>query len=532
MRFQTSKPVSGEAFFDRQDELRMLTEALSDIRHGVPRYYAILGLRKVGKSSLLWELKRRSRNVKDVVVVLLDCSDSVVDAATFFEDLIVEVIDEFLLKSGHAAQCELLAGSREDDLRLGAAVGRIQALRISALSAACDTLLGLRAGTGALRERFRAAADLPNVLAADTGLKYVIILDEFQECTKLNEFKNVQQSIGDVFAFFRSHWQRHAEVCYFISGSEIRLLEKIIQSETSPFFQHFPTLRLSSFATTEATDLCRELFADSGRSLPQELLKDLVTLAAGHPFYLQVLGEELCARSPDREIVPPVFKEIVQDTLFANAGRLSLYFGSQFEKHVKSSTSLGKTLSAIAAGHHRVTDIARELGQVSGAVGSWLSRLLEMDLIRKEAGGYVFQDPVFELWVRGTKTHQRSAIGPTTLGDQVERAVASKVAAEGFSLVYQARASKGAFDLLAVLNTFMVGLQVKKTKGPTYYLSKTERNRMVEWGKRLGWRPVLCLYQAEEEVAFLPVERLVSTKRGYRADSSKGSATLLALVSS
>jgi len=391
--------------------------------------------------------------------------------------------------------------------------------------------VGLRNGTGNLRERLRAATDLPDTLAADTGVKFVVVLDEFQECAKLNEFKNVRQSIGDIFAFLRSRWQRHANVCYFVSGSEMRLLEKIIQRESSPFFQHFPILRLGSFRAEHATALCRQLFDASGRSLRPALLNKLVALTGGHPFYLQVLGEEVCVRSPRREIGTSVFKEVIQDTVFANAGRLSLYFEAQFEKYIKSSSSLAKTLSAIATGHHRATDIASELGQVTGVVGSWLARLLAMDLIRKTDQGYVFQDGLFELWVRGTRTHQRSAIGPSVLGDQVEKAVAAKVAAEGFSLVYQARASRGAFDLLALLNTFAVGLQVKKAKGRSYYLSKTERDRMLEWGKRLGWQPVLCLYVSDDEMAFLPVKALGATKRGYRADMAKGSESLLRLVS-
>jgi Holliday junction resolvase/AAA+ ATPase superfamily predicted ATPase len=531
MQFQTSTPVTGEAFFDREDELRRLGEAIRDIRRGVPRYCAVLGSRKIGKSSLLSELKRRSEEVQNVVIVLIDCYESAVDAVTFFEDLMVATIDEFLLKTGRTSETDLLGGAREDDLRFGAAVGRIQALGVPSLSAACETLLGIRAGGGRHRERFRAAADLPESLGSDTGLKFVVIFDEFQECAKLNEFKLVKEAVGDVFAFLRARWQRHRNVCYYLSGSEITLLQKIIQSETSPFFQHFSTLTLEPFDRANAAALCRELFAASGRTLPGSLVNQLIDFTAGHPFYLQVLGEELCARAKGPKIPSPLFKEVVQDVLFANAGRLWLYFSAYFERHVKSSTSLAKTLSALAAGNRRVTDIARELGQATGVVSSWLSRLLDMDLIGKSPDGYVFRDPTFELWIRGTRTHERAAIAPSLLGDQAEKAVASKLAAEGFRLVYQSRASRGAFDLLAILNSHQVGLQVKKSKKSTCYISRTEHDRMVEWGKRLGWKPILCLYANDGEILFFSLGRLVSTSRGFRADPAQGSTSLLALLS-
>jgi Holliday junction resolvase len=256
----------------------------------------------------------------------------------------------------------------------------------------------------------------------------------------------------------------------------------------------------------------------------------LVEVTAGHPGYLQVLGEELCARAPQRRITGPVFKEVLQETLFGNAGRLALYFSAHYVKVVKSSTSLARTLSEIAVGHHRVTEIARAIGHPVGVVGSWLSRLLAMDVVEKTPGGYAFQDPAFGLWIRGTKTPERATIATSILGDHVEKQVAAKLGAEGFNLVYQARASRGAFDLLAVLDRFMIGIQVKKTKTSFYYVSEKERERMLEWGKRLGWKPVLCLYLSDNEIGYMPAEELRPTKRGYKADLAKASASLLSLV--
>ncbi|MFQ6040799.1 MAG: hypothetical protein ACE5PV_08080, partial [Candidatus Poribacteria bacterium] len=216
--------------------------------------------------------------------------------------------------------------------------------------------------------------------------------------------------------------------------------------------------------------------------------------------------------------------------LFESAGRLYLYFASQYQKHIKTSTSLERTLVSISSGHHRASEIAKDLGQLPGLVSSFINRLVEMDILMKEDEGYRFRDPVFRLWIAGTKSHLKSVISPYILGDFVEKAIAEKLSKEGFSLVYQSKASRGTFDLLAILNSFMVGLQVKKTTKFPFYLSLDEALRMQDWGKRLNWLPVLCVYIDEENIRFFKLNALSKKEKSFRADKEKGKERLLELV--
>jgi len=54
---------------------------------------------------------------------------------------------------------------------------------------------------------------------------------------------------------------------------------------------------------------------------------------------------------------------------------------------------------------------------------------------------------------------------------------------------------------------------------------------MANWGQRLGWQPLLCLYVDDNNLFFFPLKTLVRTDKGYRADTSKGARNLLPLVS-
>ncbi len=77
-----------------------------------------------------------------------------------------------------------------------------------------------------------------------------------------------------------------------------------------------------------------------------------------------------------------------------------------------------------------------------------------------------------------------------TLGDEAEQRIAAELAAMGFDLVYQSRASRGAFDLLATRGGTQLGVQVKRSKLPLRF-TLAAWNRMEAEAKRFGWRWVV-----------------------------------------
>jgi Holliday junction resolvase len=75
----------------------------------------------------------------------------------------------------------------------------------------------------------------------------------------------------------------------------------------------------------------------------------------------------------------------------------------------------------------------------------------------------------------------------TVIGDAAERDVATVLAHLGFDLVYQARASRGAFDLLPTRGADQLGIQVKRSPLPLAF-RRADWQRMSADAKRLGWR--------------------------------------------
>ena len=81
----------------------------------------------------------------------------------------------------------------------------------------------------------------------------------------------------------------------------------------------------------------------------------------------------------------------------------------------------------------------------------------------------------------------------------------------GFRIIYQSRASRGAFDLLAILDDKQIGIQCKRGQYP-FYLKKSTVNEMQFWAKKLNWIPVVAL-DSEKDVNFYRIEDLRETKK-------------------
>ena len=81
--FRASLPVTGRDFLDREAALGRLELLTSELCEGAARWLAIVGPRKVGKTSLLWEVARRATR-GDLRFVSIDVMDALPVSREFF----------------------------------------------------------------------------------------------------------------------------------------------------------------------------------------------------------------------------------------------------------------------------------------------------------------------------------------------------------------------------------------------------------------------------------------------------------------
>jgi hypothetical protein len=528
--FQTAGPVFGSDFWGRSDELRTLLAAVDALPKGVRRLYCVLGPRKIGKTSLLAELARQIASRSGMISCRIDLYDAATPAR-FFVRLVLALVDAVLLFRQAGSP---LSGLADDETALTVAASRVHALGVRSMIEALEGALAILRGARGHGRFFSSLLDFPEALARETKLSPVVMLDEFQEVLRFDGFKEVKSSVGELTKTLRARWQTHSRVLYLVSGSEMSLLESMISSPAAPLFGHLAPLRIGPFPADRARAFLVQKFSESATKLAPEMIDRLVELTGGHPFYLQVLGEDLCLRAdPHGEITEAIFKESVEECLLSQTGRLQLHFNGTLERAIGRSTTFERVLVSLASGRATVTEIAEDTHQRTGAVSTALKALAERDLVgKKESGGWALLDSTFGSWLAGTRSSIRALAGPWLLGDETERKVAELVAREGFRLVYRSMHSRGAFDLLALFDVRPIGLQVKRTLAMPYYLPSAERTRMRAWGKKLGWRPVLAVHDAEaDRVYYFDVDAAArATKKGARFDAVRARATLIELI--
>lgn len=480
--YSTSVPVTAGNFSDRRNELAELEGLVRNLQAGSPTWLAIVGPRKIGKTSLLLEMARRAA-APSVAFILIDC----------FEELPVlpDIFKRYALRLVDAALGANLGTSLE-------ALARNPAEYRAALqhSAGFDALRPeLRAQLLELPERkadaetVRSSLDLPEQLAEALGIHFLVVWDEFQELASSASGRTG----ADLLPLMRSSWQRHRRTGYVISGSARAMLRELVTSQRSPFFQHFSLLELGPFGRRDAVHLLMDN-APPEWPVSEALAGRAFDILGGHPFYLQMLGEALTRQTPqDQE---SAFKQALQELLFSRTGRLALYFENEFRRLVGRSGYLLKILEALIDGPRRLADLSRDIGTLPGATVRYVERLQD-SVFRGSDGRYRLADPVFGLWL-GWRKPGGTVVPMRIVGDEAEQAVAEHLAQMGFDLIYQSRASRGAFDLLATRGPHQLGVQVKRSTLPLHF-GIAGWKRMEAEADRFGWNWVLAVLSPPPE---------------------------------
>ncbi len=526
MAVETSTPVTKGQFFDRSAELARLGALVDDAQAGVRRWLALTGHRKVGKTSLLLELSRRHADT--VAMPYVDCWEVRADPLHFLCRTVRALVGAVVRRRGAEAQVGSLETGVGGRLPTKAVQG-LARLGLASVDEAARIHEEIRSGAADI-ETIRRVFDLPGQLAAEQGEPLVVILDEFQELGRLSRLRRLGGRIDDVFGLLRSAWQQQEGVSYLVAGSRISLLRQILTEEDSAFFQHFEMVRLGPFAREDTLGMLEatsSLGVAAGRS---ETVSDVLDLLGDHPFYVRILVQELRGGAADGGVELPelerAVREAVEATLFDENGRLALFFEQRYRAVVGDSSTLESVLRGFAD-PCRITDVAKQLHVPTGAVSTAVKALLRKDaLVRLPDGRYGLSDPTFALWVK-RQVDFRQAMPPLLVGTESEKRVARRLSADGFSGVYQSRASRGAFDLLALHDTRVLGLQVKTTRLP-YQLPRQEEARLQADAARLGLQPVLALV-VSGEVRFYDLRRDAGTGRRVREDAPFAES-LLALL--
>ncbi len=371
-------PVVGKYFVGREDVVKELGKELGNPKSRIG--FCLYGRRRVGKTSVLMEVKDHLANKRNVVVVYLslyDLADFSIE--TLGEEIINAVIDAYqeknllpftikirkLLEAPIEVVTELLSNTK------------IEASVLEHIKILLEYKQGRRNYTNYIRDVFNTG----EVLGKATSTKCVIILDEFPEMTKV---ENGMQLVK----ILRTQYEKQEKTALVISGSIKKTLETVALSEASPFYKQLVPKHIMPFSREEVEKF---LSLYLGKTKTDEVEK-LYQLTGGLPFYLQFIGRSTgYAGSIDKAINQ--FLEQEGD----------LFFKEEIEKLSEKEKII---VIGLFQGKKTLTELANDINEAPTTVGRYLPELIGKEIVVKESRGkYELLDKMFGLWLKRTYLH-------------------------------------------------------------------------------------------------------------------------------
>lgn len=387
-------PVSGKEFFDRNKEKGILYSVLEDFEKGQKRNLAIIGLRKIGKTSLIKEFIRTTNKNKPKILCL-DIYLPEQSIISFFRNCTGSILFELFRCLNKAPRTESI--TLEEGLKWIQHDFPRTALAISNFWEYHTKLK--------YNEAFDYLFSVFEVLRKETGNPVIVFLDEFQ---RLYEYARVIDSPIDKF---RQRIMNQKEILYVISGSAVGMLNRLISSTSSPLYGHFSILPLRGF---DFKDAYAFIVKKKGDDFPlgDENISFLYEITNGNPFYLDILVHniKLHCKLNKCNVSNNVLEEVLSNEIFKTEGSLYSYFNSLIEQSLEKSGSKYYTeiLKSIASGNLRPSQIAKSINLSLTSIPPYLKKLQELEIIRKlesnsknsRVSEYEICDSLFELWLK------------------------------------------------------------------------------------------------------------------------------------
>ena len=365
--FIYSHPIAPDDIIDRDEETRrLLTAAVGG------HYVRLYAPRKYGKTSLLRRVLRDAEREEGMVPVLVDLYGvlSVADVAIRFE-------------RAYARQLKGKTRSRVEEFLQSTGLGlSLGALGVSAriqLNPRTDPLPALH-----------ALLDLPLRLDDSGGFRALIVLDEFQDITKVKEMD----------AVLRSHIQFQGEVASFVfSGSEPGLMRELFEDKARPLYGQAVPMRLDRLADADIAGYIIARFRETDRSVG-EALNPLVAAARGHPQRAMLLAHRLW------EEIEPDGTGTLGDWAHAHAAGLA-ELQPEFDANWRRlPTNAQKALRAVVAGEGSPFQkaVLEQLDLAKSTARASLNSLVAGATVEQRGDEYVVIDPLFAEWISQIRT--------------------------------------------------------------------------------------------------------------------------------
>lgn len=330
----------------------------------------ILGERRTGKTSLIFESARQARGVR-LVYAQLWAVKSVADVA------------ERLLRAVATMQV------RESTFveRVARSLGQLRP-RIEFDSVSGQPSLTLSPGTKLAPSGLHGVFDFLEELS--TRRKLAVALDEFQDVRQVEEGDAL---LGEI----RSRVQRHGHVPYLFAGSIRHEMERIFRDPSSPFFKSLRTLEVGELPRAAFQPFLDKRFATGHRQVAAPAYDQVFALAQDNPSDVQ----QFCAAIWD---VTDDGATVGSETVRRALAHVFAAERKGYETQVRSLTGNQirclRALARVGGQRPQSQEFLKEAGiTLPASAKRALTRLVNLEIVYGPESNYKFFDPFFKQWV-------------------------------------------------------------------------------------------------------------------------------------
>jgi len=374
--FIVGRPVTGEYFVDREDELRRLQTLVKGIQKGASSNSALIGLRRTGKTSILENLEILLKPNAKLIPVIANCY-GIAAKSRLAKVLVDKTIESYVCKTGDSAFLKRITKAIGQAAK--SAIGRISEVKFAEFS------LKLQDKNMEEDSLIEEALQYIEALAQEKDVFFVVMLDEFQDVIRWGD---------DTLKRIRSVVQSQKRVCYVLAGSATSIMRNLVYDRRSPFYRQLVEIPIKKLDKSIATAFLKRRFECAEMEVADSVIAKIATLSDGYPDYMQRLGLELylligqgCMIAEDQ------VDKAYEDMVVSLDGEFDNYFSnfSPLEREI---------LVALATGSIQPSEVARAVRKPIFNISKTLTTLMNYSIIEKPMKGqYRITDPVFADWL-------------------------------------------------------------------------------------------------------------------------------------
>lgn len=364
--FPLGGPVQHEDVVDREAFAEDVVRRLVAGEH-----ILLAGPRRVGKTSLALEIQRRLKT-RQVLTGYVDLFvvTSLRDLAEKWTDAVYENVTG-LARTAH----------RLREVASGIAAG----LEVKAALGSLDLAVNLKRREAPEQELFEEAVDVGERVATQSGRRLVMVLDEFQDLSKLGT--------AQLYKLLRGHLQHHHAVSYLFLGSEAGIVAALFSGRHAAFYRFALPLPIPDIPDDAWASYITDKYRAWGLGIRTPAIEALLEYTGGHPQDTMLVASEAFLAAQDAQA-----DDVTMDLIELGHRRAMAILTRAFEElwgSLRVQRHAQELVKNLAAGERAWQ------GRRSAETARILALLINRGILVKVGRGrYRFVEPMFQRYAR------------------------------------------------------------------------------------------------------------------------------------